>query len=248
MNCRTEHEVPDYGPYARKDWPAPDRGQAAMITRLDSYVGRMLEQLRLLGLAEKTLVIFTSDNGPHNESNHDLSRFQPAGPLSGIKRSLKDGGIRVPLIAWWPGKVPAGVENPHVGYFGDWFATAVDLAGVPVPPQLDSVSLVPTLSGRDSEQTRHEFLYWEFHEGGFTQAALYNGRWKGIRTSPQPGSLVLYDVANDVAEKTDIAAQHPEIVGRVEAYLDSARSETAEWQPKWADRKTGDRKIGDRRN
>ena len=236
--------VPDYGPYAGKDWPAPDRGQAAMITRLDSYVGRMLEQLRLLGLAEKTLVIFTSDNGPHNESNHDLSRFQPAGPLSGIKRSLKDGGIRVPLIAWWPGKVPAGVDNPHVGYFGDWFATAVDLAGVPIPPQLDSVSLVPTLSGQDSQQTRHEFLYWEFHEGGFTQAALYNGRWKGIRTNPKPGSLVLYDVVNDVAEKSDVATQHPEIVARVEAYLDSARSETAEWPPKWADRRTGDRKTG----
>ena len=97
--------VPDFGPYAGKDWPEPDKGQAAMITRMDSYVGRMLAHLRNLGLAENTLVIFTSDNGPHNESNHDLSRFQPSGPLNGIKRSLTDGGIRVPAIAWWPGTV-----------------------------------------------------------------------------------------------------------------------------------------------
>lgn len=234
--------VPDYGPYALQDWPVPDRGQAAMITRLDSYVGRMLQQLRLLGLAENTLVIFTSDNGPHNESNHDLSRFQPSGPFSGIKRSLKDGGIRVPMIAWWPGKVPAGAENPHVGYFGDWFATAVDLAGAPVPPGLDSLSLVPTLQGRDAEQARHEFLYWEFHEGGFTQAALYNGRWKGIRRSPAKGSLTLYDQANDVAEMTDVAAQHPDIVARLETYLDGARSELPEWQPRWDAKKADGRK------
>ena len=92
-------EVPDYGPYAKMDWPDPDKGQAAMISRLDSYVGRMLDRLQELDLAENTLVIFTSDNGPHNESKHDLTRFEPSGPFTGIKRSLTDGGIRVPLIA-----------------------------------------------------------------------------------------------------------------------------------------------------
>jgi arylsulfatase A-like enzyme len=107
--------VPDYGPYADKDWPPQDKGQAAMITRLDGYVGRMLDHLKKLGVAEQTLVIFTSDNGPHNESKHNLARFNPGGPYTGIKRSLTDGGIRVPFIAWWPGKVKAGAESAHVG-------------------------------------------------------------------------------------------------------------------------------------
>ena len=138
-----ERHVPDFGPYAKEDWPPQDKGQAAMITRLDSYVGRLLGQLRLLGLAENTLVIFSSDNGPHNESNHDLNRFHPSGPFSGIKRSLTDGGIRVPAIAWWPGHIKPGSETDHVAYFGDWMATAAELAGAHVPPGCDSLSFAP---------------------------------------------------------------------------------------------------------
>jgi arylsulfatase A-like enzyme len=159
--------VPDFGPYADKDWPDPDRGQAAMISRLDGYGGRMMAELRKLGLAEKTLVIFTSDNGPHNESNHNLARFNPSGPLTGIKRSLTDGGIRIPMIAWWPSKVKAGTESDHVGSFADWMATAAKLAGAKVPSGRDSISFVPTLLGKPESQAKHEFLYWEFHEGGF---------------------------------------------------------------------------------
>jgi arylsulfatase A-like enzyme len=174
-------EVPDFGPYAGEDWPDPDKGHAAMISRLDGYVGRMLDHLEGLGIAGRTLVIFTSDNGPHDESHHDLGRFSPSGPLGGIKRSLKDGGIRVPLIAWSPGTVAAGTTSGHVGYSGDWMATACALAGVPMPPACDSISLVPTLRGCAGDQGEHEFLYWEFHERGFSQAALYRGRWKGIR-------------------------------------------------------------------
>ncbi|HRQ88075.1 MAG TPA: arylsulfatase, partial [Bacteroidia bacterium] len=112
--------VPDYGPYAKMDWPDPDKGHAAMITRMDGYVGRMLARLAELGLDQNTLVVFTSDNGPHRESKHDLSRFKPSGPYTGTKRSLTDGGIRVPFIAWWPGTVRPG-ESAHVGYFPDWF-------------------------------------------------------------------------------------------------------------------------------
>lgn len=226
--------VPDFGPYADKDWPDPDKGQAAMITRLDGYVGRMLDELRKLGIAEKTLVLFTSDNGPHNESRHDVTRFQPAGPLTGLKRSLTDGGIRVPFIAWRPGSVPAGVESPHVGYFGDLMATAAELAGAKTPDGCDSISFAPTLVGRSSEQSPHEFLYWEFHEGGFKQAALYLGRWKGNRTGGPEAPVVLYDLQNDIAEKTDVAAEHPEIATKIGNYLQTARSENPNWQPKWA--------------
>lgn len=228
---RNGAHVPDFGPYAGKDWPEPDKGQAAMITRMDSYVGRMLAHLRQLGLAENTLVIFTSDNGPHNESNHDLSRFQPSGPLNGIKRSLTDGGIRVPAIAWWPGTVKPGLESGHVAYFGDWFATAAELAGAAVPAGLDSVSFAPTLRAA-AKQPAHEFLYWEFHERGFSQAALYQGRWKGIRERSLSAPVALYDLRNDIGEKENVAARHPEITARIDTYLKTARLESAEWVPR----------------
>jgi arylsulfatase A-like enzyme len=223
--------VPDFGPYTKEDWPDQDKGQAAMISRLDSYVGRMMDHLKLLGLAENTLVIFTSDNGPHDESKHNLARFQPSGPFSGIKRSLTDGGIRVPCIAWWPGKVKAGSESPHVAYFGDWFATAAEFAGAKTPAGLDSISFAPTLLGKSREQKPHEFIYWEFHERGFHQAALYQGRWKGIRQRSLTAPLALYDLKSDVAEKTNVASRHPDIVAKIDAYLKTARLESPDWMP-----------------
>ena len=226
-------EVPDFGPYASTDWPEPDKGQAAMITRLDGHIGRMLDKLQELGIAENTLVVFTSDNGPHDESNHDLKRFDPTGPYSGIKRSLTDGGIRVPAIAWWPGHVKAGTVSPHAAYFGDWMATAAELAHAEQPPGLDSISFAPTLMGKPEIQTQHEFLYWEFHEGRFRQAALYKGRWKGIRTGSPDAPVQLFDTNSDVAEVTDVAKQHPEIAAAIGSYLQSARTEIPAWEPKW---------------
>lgn len=184
-------------------------------------------------MAENTLVVFTSDNGPHNESNHNLARFNPSGPWSGIKRSLHDGGIRVPTIAWWPGHIGPGTESDHVAYFGDWMATAIDLAGAKMPGGCDSISFAPTLLGKPAEQQEHEFLYWEFHEGGFKQAALYQGRWKGIRSGGQHALVELYDQENDIAEKTNIALEHPEIAAKIGAYLASARSDLPDWQPQW---------------
>ncbi len=226
-------EVPDLGPYADKDWPGPDKGHAAMITRLDGYVGRLLDALREQGLAEKTLVIFTSDNGPHNESNHDLARFKPSGPFRGIKRSLTDGGIRVPMIAWRPGTIaPGGVSN-HVAYFGDWMATAAELAGAKAPADGDSISFAPTLLGKPSAQKEHEFLYWEFHEGGFKQAALYQGRWKGVRVGGPNAPVALYDQQSDPAETDDVAERRPEIAARIGRFLSTARSPSPDWEPKW---------------
>ena len=225
--------VPDYGPYADRDWPPQDKGQAAMITRLDSHVGRMLDHVNQLGLAEKTLVIFTSDNGPHDESKHNLARFQPSGPYTGTKRSLTDGGIRVPFIAWWPGRVKAGAESAHAGYFADWLPTAAELAGAPAPAKTDGLSLVPTLTGNPGAQKQHEFLYWEFHEGGFKQAALYQGRWKAIRSGGPDAPVQLFDQQDDIAEKTNVAAQHPDIAAKIGDYLQTARSPLPEWEPRW---------------
>lgn len=225
--------VPDFGPYADRDWPEPDKGQAAMISRLDGYVGRMLSALKEAGIADNTLVLFTSDNGPHNESNHDIKRFNPSGPFTGIKRSLTDGGIRVPLIAWWPTKIKPNTRTDQVAYFGDWMATASELASIKIPAELDSISLVPTLFGDPAKQSQHEFLYWEFHEGGFKQAALYQGRWKGIRKGSPNAPVALFDQSSDIGEKTDVADAHPDIVVKISEYLKTARTDSSDWKPIW---------------
>ena len=224
--------VPDYGPYATKDWPDQDKGQAAMITRMDSYIGRLMDHLELLGLAENTLVIFTSDNGPHNESSHNLDRFDPNGPFSGIKRSLKDGGIRVPFIAWWPGTIKPGISD-HAGHFVDWLPTAADLAGVAVESETDGISIAPLLLGREKAQKSHEFMYWEFSEGGFRQAALYDGRWKGHRSGSADAPIQLYDLEKDPAEKKNVAAQYPEIAKKISDYLKTARTPDENWPMNW---------------
>jgi arylsulfatase A-like enzyme len=156
-----------------------------------------------------------------------MSRFNPSGPFTGIKRSLTDGGIRVPFITWWPGTIRHG-ESDHVGYFGDFMATAAELSGGDLPADRDSISMVPTLLGKPDQQS-HEFLYWEFHEGGFKQAALYQGRWKGIR---RDGNLFVYDQENDVAEKEDVSGKHPEITAKIDAYLKTARSDSPDWPVK----------------
>lgn len=227
-------EVPDFGPYTGKDWPEADKGQAAMISRMDGYVGRLLDELKKLNIAENTLVIFTSDNGPHNEASHSLARFKPSGPLSGIKRSLTDGGIRVPMIAWWPGTIKPGRTSDQVAYFGDWMTTATDLAGAEIPATgLDSISFRPVLTGDIKNQKSHEFLYWEFHEGGFKQAALYHGRWKGIRTGGPSAPVKLFDLNNDIAEKQDVAGQHGDLAEKIGKYLETARSDSPDWRPVW---------------
>lgn len=228
-------EVPDFGPYADKDWPEADKGQAAMVSRMDGYVGRLLAELKKLDVAENTLVIFTSDNGPHNEASHNLARFKPSGPISGIKRALTDGGIRVPMIAWWPGTIKPGQTSDQVAYFGDWMATAAELAGAELPVrELDSISFKPLLTGDFNKQKNHDFLYWEFHEGGFKQAALYQGRWKGIRMGGPTSPVKLFDLNHDIAEKQDVASQNREVAEKIGKYLETARSDSPDWRPAWS--------------
>jgi arylsulfatase A-like enzyme len=221
-------EVPDFGPYADRDWPDPDKGQAAMISRMDRDVGRLLDLLDERGIAERTVVFFSSDNGPHNEARHDLSRFAPAGPLRGIKRSLYEGGIRVPFIVRWPGTVAPG-ESDHLGYFGDFLATACDLASAPLPEPNDSISLVPTLRGRAGEQRQHEALYWEFYEQGSRQA-VRAGRWKAIRQPMVHGRVELYDLEHDLSERHDLATRHPDITARLEAMMTAAHRPHPLWR------------------
>ncbi len=222
-------EVPDYGIYAGEDWPNPDKGQAAMITRLDTDVGRILRQLRQLGIAERTLVLFTSDNGPHKEGGQNFDRFRPAGPLRGWKRDLYEGGIRVPFIAWWPGKIQPGSVSDHIGYFGDFMATAAELAGLCLPSELDSISFVPTLLGRRDEQKQHRYLYWEFYERGSAQA-VRAGKWKAVRKPMIYGRTELYDLELDIGEQNDLAAQFPDVVQQLEGFMAEAHVPSPRWQ------------------
>jgi uncharacterized sulfatase len=222
-------EVPDYGIYADRDWPNPDKGQAAMITRMDADVGRLFTRLKKLGIDDDTLVIFSSDNGHHDEGGHDVDRFDPNGPLRGMKRDLYEGGIRVPTIARWPGKIAPGTVSDHVGYFGDFLATAADLAGVTPPEGIDSISFLPTLLGRKHQQKQHEYLYWEFYERGSKQAVRM-GKWKAVRQPMLTGPIELYDLSSDLAEQRDVAGDHPEVVARMKAIMGEAHVPSPRWQ------------------
>lgn len=225
-------EVPDYGIYSNKDWTTPNKGHAAMITRLDSQIGEIMKKLDKTGLAKKTIVIFTSDNGPQKEGGHDPDFFDSNGPFRGMKRDLYEGGIRVPFIVRWKGKTKPGQVSNHIGYFGDIMATLAELAGTVPPDGIDSLSLVPTISGKPSLQKKHKYLYWEFHERGFSQAILLDGRWKGIRLLRRTASIQLYDLKNDLGEQNDVSSKYPEIVKEIKYLMENARVGNPLWQPK----------------
>lgn len=221
-------EIPSYGIYNDKPWPNPDKGQAAMISHLDAQVGTLLAKLREYGLEKNTLVIFASDNGPHQEGKNDIKRFEPAGPLRGIKRALYEGGVRVPFLARWPGRIKAGTISDHIGYFGDMMATFSELTGQKMPAGLDSVSLFPLLTGNVARQKQHPYLYFEFYEQGGRQSVRF-GNWKAIREPMLTGPVQLYDLAKDVGETSDLAAKHPDIVRRAVAYMNEAHVDDPRW-------------------
>jgi uncharacterized sulfatase len=222
-------EVPDFGLYAEKDWSDQDKGQAAMITRMDGDVGRLFAKLSELGIDENTVVMFTSDNGPHNEGGHNPERFDPNGPLKGMKRDLYEGGIRVPMIVRWPGKTPAGSTSDHVGYFGDLVATAAEIAGTSPPEGLDSISFLPTITGHSDEQKEHEYLYWEFYERGGKQA-VRAGQWKAVRMPMFSGETELYDLGSDIGETNNVAGEHPDVVKRLEDMMSEAHVPHPNWE------------------
>jgi arylsulfatase A-like enzyme len=225
------NEVPDLGIYADRPWNESTKAHAAMVTRFDRDVGELMAHVKRLGLDERTLVIFSSDNGPHREGgpNYDPAFFNVSGPLSGLKRSLTDGGIRVPFIARWPGKIKPGSESAHVGYFGDMMATWTEVAGLKPPAKIDGISIVPTLLGKGSQQ-KHEFLYWEFYEQGVSQAVLIEGRWKAIRLKSPSAPIQLFDLTTDIAEKTDVAAKNPALVARATGLMKTARFDNEHWK------------------
>jgi len=221
-------EVPDQGEFASKDWPEQERAKAAMITRMDRDVGRLMALIKKLGIDDNTIVFFTSDNGPHREGGADPDFFDSNGPLRGIKRDLYEGGIRVPMIARWPKRIKAGAKSDQVWAHWDFLPTAAEIAGVKPPANpanIDGVSMLNALLGL--RQRGHEFLYWEFHERGFSQAVRM-GDWKAVRNAPD-SPLELYDLKNDLGEQNNVAVKHPEVVKKIEDYLKTARTESELW-------------------
>lgn len=228
----TPHHGSDYGPgatvagYASVDKPRATF--AAMVSRMDAYVGQVLDKLDELGLTDNTLVIFSSDNGPHQEGGADPEFFNSAGGLRGVKRDLYEGGIRTPLIAHWPNHIAAGSVSDHIGAFWDIMPTLVELTGAPRPHYTDGISLLPTLLGQGDQQ-QHGYLYWEFHEGGGRQAVRM-GNWKGVRLNVKEapdGPIALYDLQADPAETTDVAAARPEIAKQLAERMEKAHHESA---------------------
>ena len=223
-------ESPDYGEFKDKDWPDAEKGFAQFMRFLDNEVGKVLSRLKKLGLAENTLVMFSSDNGPHQEGGHQSDFFNSNGDCKGIKRDLTDGGIREPFIAWWPGKVKAGTVSEHVSGFQDLLPTVAELSGTKLTTATDGISFAPTLLGQSGQQ-QHSHLYWAFNEQGGKQAVL-KWPWKLIhlntggetKTKGKPKRLEkqLFDLETDVGEEKNLAAEKPEIVAELEQLMQAS--------------------------
>ncbi len=197
---------------------------AAMVTLLDVKVGEIFAKLKELGLEKNTIVIFSSDNGPHLEGGADPDYFDSNGPLKGYKRDLYEGGIREPMIAWWPQKIKQGSKSDLISAFWDVMPTLTEIAGAKNPASMDGISFLPTLLGK-GDQKKHETLYWEFHEQNGRQA-LRKGNWKLIRYNvliPDKITTELYDLSKDLGEENNIAAQHPDIVANLLKIMASSR-------------------------
>ena len=219
-------QVPSDAPYANETWPQPEKNKAAMITRMDADIGKILDRLKFLRLDNDTIVLFSSDNGPHKEGGNTPDFFASRGPLRGIKRDLYEGGIRVPFIVRWPGHIQPGTVSDLPVAFWDFLATAAELSGQKVPADTDGVSFLPTLLGQPQTKP-HEFLYWEFHEGA-TKQAVRMGDWKGVRLAPGT-PLELYNLKVDIGETMNVADANPTIIAKLEAYLKTARTESENW-------------------
>ena len=220
-------EVPSDEPYTNRDWPQQQKNHAAMITRMDRDIGTIMSRLKELGIDDNTIVFFSSDNGPHREGGADPDFFDSNGPLRGIKRDLYEGGIRVPMIVRWPGKINPGTESNHVSTFWDFMPTAAEIAGTKAPGNIDGISYIPELMGK--QQKEHDFLYWEFHEGNGSKQAVRMGEWKAVRNLPSK-PIELYNLTSDIGENNDVADNHPEIIGKIESYLKTARTESKYWE------------------
>lgn len=198
---------------------------AAMVTLLDKQIGELLNKLKELGLDKNTIVIFSSDNGPHQEGGADPDYFDSNGPLKGYKRDLYEGGIREPMIAWWPGKIKANTKSDLISAFWDVMPTLADIAGVKAPENIDGISFLPTLLSQEG-QKKHEYMYWEFHEMSGRQAIRKN-KWKLVRYqvgNAEKTTTELFDLNTDPGEERNVADQHPDVVKELLNQLAKSRT------------------------
>lgn len=221
-----------FGKYKGPTVKNPIAAFAGMMTKMDEDVGRVLDLISELGIEKNTLVMLSSDNGPHKEGGHDPVFFDSNGPLTGFKRDLTEGGIRVPLIARWPGRIAEGTESDLISAHWDMLPTFCDLAGAETPGNTDGVSMTATLFGQPDKQKQHDYLYWEFYERGGKRAARF-GKWKAIQRDlqkPTAGPIQVFDLEKDLAEQHNIADKHPEIVARAKKIFTEAHEPSKLWK------------------
>lgn len=227
----TPHKGNDYGPQATVPGYAsvqkPRATYAAMVERMDHYVGEVIEKLKELNLLENTLIIFTSDNGAHSEGGANPAFFNSTAGLRGQKRDLYEGGIRVPFIVHWPRYITRPREIEHIAAFWDLLPTFNELAGTPVTTSTDGLSMVPLLTGK-GKQARHKYLYWEFHEAGGRQA-VRSGNWKLVKLqvkNQDKTTYELYNLETDRAETQNLLTRNPSVYKRLRKYIDEAHIES----------------------
>lgn len=200
---------------------------AAMINLLDDQVGEIVSKLKELGIEDSTIIIFSSDNGPHIEGGADPDYFDSNGVYKGYKRDLYEGGIHVPMIVKWPGKVMASSQSNHISAFWDVLPTITDMLGTSTPNNIDGISFLPSLLD-ERNQDQHDYLYWEFHELK-GRLAVRQGDWKLIRYDvfiPENTTTELYNLANDPGEEKNVAEANPEITKKMLLIMESARTES----------------------
>jgi len=214
-------------PFENEDWPEIERKFAAEVYYLDQNMGRLFQLLKDLEIDENTIVFFTSDNGPHHEQGHDHSFFNSNGDLRGYKRNYSDGGIKVPMLVRWPGKIKAGSQTDHICAFLDMLPTFCELGDSKLPEVTDGISILPTLLGKADEQDQHEFLYWEITNLG--KQAVRMNNWKGIRLNINnegfKAPVALYDLSKDVSEDYDLAAKNLGIVEKIKQIMEDSHVE-----------------------
>lgn len=217
-------EVPSQGIYAGENWPENEKNFAAVVGRVDKTVGLVMQALQEQGLEENTLVLFTSDNGPHAEGGHDVEFFNSNGSFRGLKRDFYEGGIRMPTIAYWKGKIKSNTTSHFLGANWDFMPTFCEAAGAEIQGSIDGISFLPTLLGKEQKET-HTYLYWEFYEMGGKQAVRL-GKWKGIklntRTYNENGVFELYDLEKDPEESWNLANEYPEVLNEIEKIMKEA--------------------------
>lgn len=217
----------DYGPEmnipAYQSQPYPHATHAAMVERIDRIVGEVMAKLEALGLSENTMIIFTSDNGPHREGGADPDFFDSNGIFRGYKRDLYEGGIRVPTIVKWPGKVKAGSTSTHVSAFWDWLPTFAELIGKEAPSEIDGISILPSILGKGEQQV-HDHLYWEFHESAGRQAVQKEG-WKLVKYQVKDAekmTIELFNLKTDPSETENLALENSDKVAELEELIRKA--------------------------